>query len=97
MTAHFLKNDEGNFDYPALAISLFIAFVIFGMGIGIFRAFKTNRILFAWGSTFGGSGQFYIERDKNSLGFWSVFVMYCFCILMFIGLIVSFCFGLLRK
>jgi hypothetical protein len=56
-----------------------------------------GRILFSWGSRFGGSGQFIVERDNNPSGFWVVFTVYCLAILLSVGLIIGISFGLFRR
>jgi len=69
MIATFLKNADGQFDYVAVLVSAFMIFAIGGTTYGIYRGFQTGRILFSWGFTYGGSGQFYVEREKNPSGF----------------------------
>jgi hypothetical protein len=97
MSAAFLKTVDGDFDYPAALFSAFLIFAISGTACGLYRAFKTGRILFAWGSRFGGSGQFYVERAKNPTGFSAVVALYCIGILLLCLLMVAICFALLRK
>jgi hypothetical protein len=97
MIAAFLKNVDGDFDYPTALFSAFLIFAISGTAWGLYRALKTGRILFAWGSTFGGSGQFYVEREKNSTGFWVVVALYCLAISLLCFLTVGICFALFRK
>jgi hypothetical protein len=97
MIATFLKDDDGDFNYPAGMMSLFLLFCISGMVIGLIRAFKAGRILFAWGSTFGGSVRFYVERQKNPTGFWAVATLYGLAMMLLFTLIIVICFGFLRK
>ena len=97
MIAAFLKTDDGDFDYPAAMMSAFLIFAVAGMAWGLYRAFMTGRILFAWGSTFGGSGQFYVEREKNPTGFWVVVALYCLAMPLLCFLTVGICFALFRK
>jgi hypothetical protein len=72
MIAAFLKTFDGDFNYPALMLSLFLVFGISGMLWGLWGAIRTGRILFAWGSKYGGSGQFFVEQKRNPSGFWLV-------------------------
>ena len=97
MIAAFLKSVEGDFDYPAALFSAFLIFAIAATALGLYRAFKTGRILLAWGFTFGGSGQFYVEREKNPAGFWAVVALYCLGIPLLCLLTVGICFALFRK
>jgi hypothetical protein len=96
MLAAFLKNSDGDFDYPAAMLSLFFVFAVSGTLCGFFRAFKTGRILFSWSFKYGGSGQFYVDKKGNPSGFWLVFTLYCLGIILLIASIIVVCFGLLR-
>ena len=89
MISAFLKSGDRDFDYPAAMLSVFLLFVISGMTWGLYRAFKTDRILFAWGSKFGGSGQFYVARETNPIGFWVVVALYFIAILLLCFLAVG--------
>jgi hypothetical protein len=97
MIAAFLKNVDGDFDYPAAMLSLFLLFCITGMFFGLYRAFHTGRILFVWTPRTAKTIKFYVEREKNALGFWLMVALYCFCISLQIFMIIAICFGLLRK
>jgi len=97
MIASFLKNVDGDFDYPAASFSLFIVFCIAGIILALYKAFHTGRILFSWTPRTAKTIKFYVEREKNPAGFWFLAILYSFCILIFITLIVVMCFGLLKK
>jgi len=97
MIATFLKNGDGDFDYPVALFSLFITFCIVGTILALYRAFHTGRILFSWTPLTAKTIEFYVEREKNPAGFWFLAILYSFGILLFITLIVVMCFGLLRK
>ncbi|HEY4952534.1 MAG TPA: hypothetical protein VII71_04010 [Verrucomicrobiae bacterium] len=97
MIAAFLKNVDGDFDYPAAMLAAFMLFCIAGMLIGLYRAFHTGRILFSWTPRTAKTIEFYVEREKNALRFWLMVTLYCFCISVFIFLIIGIGFGLFRK
>jgi hypothetical protein len=97
MIAAFLKNADVHFDYPVALFSLFFCFCIAGIGLALYRAFHTGRILFSWTPRTAKSTEFYVERERNPAGFWFLAMLYSFCILLFVTLIVVMCFGLLRK
>ena len=97
MIAAFLKNVDGDFDYPAAMFSLFLIFCISGMIIGLYRAFHTGRILFSWTPRTARTIEFYVEREKNPSGFWLMVIVYCLCILLFIFFTIGICFGFFRK
>ena len=97
MIAAFLKNADGDFDYPAAMFSAFLIFVISIVAFELYRAFKTGRILFAWGFTFGGSGQFYVEREKNPTAFWMVVTLYCLAMPLLCFLTIGICLAIFRK
>jgi hypothetical protein len=97
MIAAFLKNVDGDFDYPAATLATFMLFCIAGVLIGLYRAFHTGRILFSWTPRTAKTIEFYVEREKNALGFWLMVTLYCFGILVFIFLIIGICLGLFRQ
>ena len=97
MIAAFLKNVDGDFNYPAAMFSLFLLFCIAGMFLGLYKAFRTGKILFSWTPRTAKTIEFYVKREKNRAGFWLVFALYCLGILLFISLIIVMCFGLLRQ
>jgi hypothetical protein len=97
MIAAFLKNADGNFDYPAALFCLFLTLATAGLIRELCRSLRRGSILVSYGLAYGGSGQFLVDRNKNPVRFWFMYVLYCFGVLLFVSLIVALCFGLLRK
>ena len=98
MIAAFLKNVDGDFNYPAAAMSLFLLCSIAACVVELRRCVRRDRILFAWSlPPYGDSGRFWIERETHPFGFWFVYVLYCLSIIIVASLILVICFGLLRK
>jgi hypothetical protein len=75
MIAAFLKNDDGDFNYPVAMFSAFLLFVISLTILQLRRALYTGRIWFTYG--YMGSSRFWIYREKNPFAFWFVFTICC--------------------
>ena len=97
MLAAFLKTDDGDFNIPAFLVSLFITIMAAALLGYLPKALRSGRIHFEWTPSTGRTIKFNVEREKNPAGFWSLFVVYCFCIILEVMLIIVICFGLLRK
>jgi hypothetical protein len=95
MIAAFLKTDDGDFNYPALLGSLFLASVILYSVLQVRRALCKGDILFTAGSH--GARCTKIERAKSPTGFWCVFAIYCVSSLIFSFILIAICFGWFRK
>jgi len=97
MVAAFLKTVDGDFDYPATMVSAFFLFILVGVFFVLVRAIKTGRIPFSWTPRTAHTIEFTVEREKNPVGFWLLFVVDCLMIPVLAFFIVGFCFGLFRK
>lgn len=93
MIAAFLKTDNGDFNYPALLVSIAILVVIAFAAVQLRRAIQKGYIWLVDGH--GVHKKF--EREANSTGFWFMFALYCLSILLFSSIVIVICFGLLRK
>jgi hypothetical protein len=94
MIAAFLKDDDGNFNYPAALVSAFFILLIAWQIIHLCKSLKNGRVLFGLPRI---SRVRWIERANNPASFWAAFTMHCFGLLLFIWLISVISFGLLRK
>jgi hypothetical protein len=97
MIAAFLKNADGEFDYPVLMLGSFFAFCCWGVAWELRRAWKTGRIFCCFTFEYADPVEFYVQRETNPFKFWLVFALYCLGILLIGLLCFAFCFGLLRK
>jgi len=98
MIAAFLKNTDGDFDIPALAISLPMVFAgIYLLARTIPKAISTGEIWF--GSVnmyYPGKGHTF-ERQKNPGWFWFAVIFYIFGALFFFTIAFVVSFGLMRN
>ena len=94
MIAAFLKNDDGDFNYPAAMMSVLLFLGIAWDVTHLCKSLTTGRILF--GVTHVSRVR-WIERKNTSMGFWTAFTIHCFGLLLFCSLIIVICFGLLRN
>jgi hypothetical protein len=99
MIAAFLKNADGDFDIPALAIALpSVLFALYMLCWWIPRAIHRRRVLVT-----SGAGQFVsrrtyvIERDKTPGQFWFWIGFYFFGVLLFFTIAFMVSFGLMRE
>jgi hypothetical protein len=98
MQISFLRNAEGEFDYPALLICLFLLLCLVGVVLGLARACRTGKILFSWCPDYGDLVEFYVNRKSRPVLFWLLFIIYCcFGVPLLAALFIGICFGLFRK
>jgi hypothetical protein len=95
MTATFFKNIDGDFDYGAIIASFIFLVLICVYSWIFYRGFKDGRFPYGLGRV--GSPICYVEREKNPLGFWFVFVLYCLMVAFCFFMIVAMCFGVFQK
>ena len=97
MIAAFLKNADGNFDIPALAMSIFLAVMAGGLLLYLPKTLRSGRIHFEWTPRTARTIKRDFEREKNPAIFWFLFILYCFCFLLFVTGVAVISFGLLRN
>ena len=91
------KSPEGQFDWPALVVCLFMAFSIVGVIAVIVRALKNARVWFSWTSTYGDPIEFHIDRKSNPFKFWLLILVYAVGIFACIAMILGLSTGYFRK
>jgi hypothetical protein len=94
MIAAFLKNDDGNFNYPAALVSGFFIVLIAWQIIHLCKSLKNGRVLFGVPRI---SRVKWIERENNPARFWTAFTIHCLGLLLICWLIIVILFGFLRK
>jgi hypothetical protein len=90
MIAAFLKTADGDFDSGALYASVFFVAIISLEVWILYGALKKGRIPFGYAGKMG-SVIWYIERQKNPLGYWCVFSLFCGVIALFVFAIYARC------
>jgi hypothetical protein len=96
MIAAFLKNDDGNFNFPAALVSVFFILLTAWEINHLCKSLKNGRVLFDVPRS-RISHVRWIERSNNPARFWAVFTIHCFGLLLCVWLIIPISFGLLRK
>jgi hypothetical protein len=69
---------------------IFILFALMAaaMGVSLYRALKTGRILFGWYDAYVTFDRI-VKRKDNPSKFWGVIILYCICIIFFLGIYVE--------
>lgn len=98
MIAAFLKTADGDFAYGPAFMSLVLVALFFDFIWILYRAIKTGCIPFGIYTTFATSKKMiWIDRIKNPVGFWSVFVFLSFGLPLCILGVYALCTGFFQR
>ncbi len=93
MLAGFLKDVDGRFNVPALAVSLGCAcFLVYSVFYAVPSAIRTGRTPWEFLGT-----RSWVEREKEPATFWFLVFGHCLVSVLCVVLIIVLCFGLLPK
>ena len=98
MIGAFLRTADGNFDYPALAIS--VPLIFFGtvlLFIVLPKSIHSGRIQFVYSTRAGTTITRSYGRAQNPLLYWSLFVVYFFTAIFFVAFAIVVCTGMMRS
>jgi hypothetical protein len=94
MIAALFRTPEDTFDYPVLAVFLYM-YIMAAFGIvGLWRGYKRGRVLFAG---LEGRKDVYVYRDENPRGFWLLITVYAVGALLAIVVATACALGVFRK